>query len=63
MDVLASYGSDSEDDEIKKEKVEVEEATSDETKAHLSSDFSMRDLKSKHQLQIAPIVEDKKVKI
>ena len=55
MDVLASYGSDSDDGEVSKD------TASEETNSHLSSDLSINDLKSKHQLQIAPIVPDKKV--
>ena len=59
MDVLAAYGSDSEEDETKKGN--EEDAPSKETEEHFASVFSMQDLKSKHQLQIAPFVEDKKV--
>ena len=62
MDVLASYGSDSDHSEEDESKSGNEEdVVSKETEAHLSSNFSMQDLKSKHQMQIAPFVEDKKV--
>ena len=62
MDVLASYGSDSDRSEEDESKSGNEEdVASKEAEAHLSSNFSMQDLKSKHQMQIAPFVEDKKV--
>ena len=52
MDVLAAYGSDSENDDVE---------TKSEEPSHLSGNISVQDLKSKYQLQIAPVVEDKKV--
>jgi len=54
MDVLAAYGSDSDSDDVE---------TKSEEPSHLSGNISVQDLKSKYKLQIAPLVEDKKVKI